>query len=385
MHTARRTHGFTESVIRSMTRLATEHGAINLAQGFPNFPCPEVLKEAAAKAIRDDINQYAITWGSKRLRNALTRKYAEWYGMTVDPETDLTVCCGATEAMAATLLANVDPGDEVIVFEPFYENYGPDAILCGATPVYVPIEPDRPLDLDRVRAAFGPRTRAIIVNTPNNPAGRVLTRAELEAIAELCRIHDVWAVTDEIYEHILYTGEHIPMATLDGMADRTITISGASKTFSVTGWRVGTIVAPAGVTEAIRKVHDFLTVGAPAPLQEGIAAAIETLGDEYYAGLAREYQERRDTLVPALQAAGFRCTSPEGAYYVLADFSAFSDQPDKDFAFWLTKEIGVAPVPGSSFYSRPELGRKQVRFAFCKTLPMLKEAAEKLRKLKVSR
>jgi aminotransferase len=382
MHTARRTHGFTESVIRSMTRLATEHGAINLAQGFPNFPCPDVLKEGAAKAIRDDINQYAITWGSKRLRNALTRKYAEWYGMTVDPERQLTVCCGATEAMAATLLAIVDPGDEVIVFEPFYENYGPDAILCGATPVFVPIESDRPLDLDRLRAAFGPRTRAIIVNTPNNPAGRVLTRAELEAIAELCQAHDAWAVTDEIYEHILYSGEHIPMATLAGMADRTITISGASKTFSVTGWRVGTIVAPAGVTDAIRKVHDFLTVGSPAPLQEGVAAALETLGRDYYEGLARQYRERRDTLVPALQAAGFRCTSPEGAYYVLADFSAFSDEPDDAFAFWLTKEIGVAPVPGSSFYSRPELGRKQVRFAFCKTLPMLKDAAVKLSKLK---
>jgi aminotransferase len=381
MHTARRTHGFTESVIRSMTRLATEHGAINLAQGFPNFPCPEVLKEAAAKAIRDDVNQYAITWGSKRLRQALTRKYAEWYGMTVDPERQLTVCCGATEAMAATLLAIVDPGDEVIVFEPFYENYGPDAILCGASPVFVPIEPDQPLDLDRVRAAFSPRTRAIIVNTPNNPAGRVLTRPELEAIGALCQAHDAWAVTDEIYEHILYSGEHIPMATLPGMAERTITISGASKTFSVTGWRVGTIVAPAGVTDAIRKVHDFLTVGAPAPLQEGVAAAIETLGRDYYEGLARDYRERRDTLVPALQAAGFRCTSPEGAYYVLADFSAFSDEPDEAFAFWLTKEIGVAPVPGSSFYSRPELGRKQVRFAFCKTLPMLREAAGKLGKL----
>lgn len=382
MHTARRTHGFTESVIRSMTRLATEHGAINLAQGFPNFPCPDVLKEAAAKAIRDDINQYAITWGSKRLRGALAAKYAEWYGMTVDPERHLTVCCGATEAMAATLLAIVDPGDEVIVFEPFYENYGPDAILCGATPVYVPIAPDQPLDLDRVKAAFSPRTRAIIVNTPNNPAGRVLTRAELEAIAELCRSHDAWAVTDEIYEHILYSGEHIPMATLAGMEDRTITISGASKTYSVTGWRVGTIVAPAGVTEAIRKVHDFLTVGAPAPLQEGVAAAIESLGRDYYEGLEREYRERRDTLVPALKAAGFRCTSPEGAYYVLADFSAFSDEPDDAFAFWLTREIGVAPVPGSSFYSRPELGRKVVRFAFCKTLPMLRDAAARLGRLK---
>jgi aminotransferase len=378
MHTARRTHGFTESVIRAMTRLASEHGAINLAQGFPNFPCPDVLKEAAARAIRDDVNQYAITWGSKRLRDALARKYAEWYGMTVDPEAGVTVTCGATEAMAATLLAIVDPGDEVIVFEPFYENYGPDAILCGATPVYVPITPGLPLDLDRLAAAFSPRTRAIIVNTPNNPAGRVLTRAELEAIAALCQRHGAWAVTDEIYEHIYYEGTHVPIATLSGMAERTITISGASKTYSVTGWRVGTIVAPAGVTDAIRKVHDFLTVGAPAPLQDGVATAIEQLGRDYYAGLAREYRVRRDVLMDGLLAAGFGCTAPEGAYYVLADFSALSSLPDDAFAAWLTREVGVAPVPGSSFYGRPELGRRQVRFAFCKTVEMLREAAQRL-------
>jgi len=376
--TARRTHGFTESVIRAMTRLAREHEAINLAQGFPDFPCPDVLKDAAARALRDDVNQYAITWGAKRLRDALARKYAAWYGMDVDPERHLTVTCGATEAMAATLLAIVDPGDEVIVFEPFYENYGPDAILCGAMPVYVPIVPGEPLDLGRLEAAFSPRTRAIIVNTPNNPAGRVLGRAELEAIADLCRRHDAWAVTDEIYEHILYEGTHIPLATLEGMAERTITISGASKTFSVTGWRVGTIVAPDEVTGAIRKVHDFLTVGAPAPLQEGVAAAIEQLGPDYYAGLAAGYRERRDTLVPALREAGFRCVSPEGAYYVLADFSALSDLDDVAFAGWLTREIGVAPVPGSSFYSRPEAGRHLVRFAFCKTLPLLQEAARRL-------
>jgi len=381
MHTARRTHGFTESVIRAMTRLANQHQAINLAQGFPDFPCPQVLKDAAADAIARDINQYAITWGTKRLRLALAAKYASWYSMTVDPERHLTVTCGATEAMAAALLAIVDPGDEVIVFEPFYENYGPDAILCGATPVFVPISPEGSLDLDRVAAAFSPRTRAIIVNTPNNPAGRVLTRAELETIAELCQRHDAWAVTDEIYEHILYEGQHIPMATLPGMAERTITISGASKTYSVTGWRVGTIVAPEEVSVAIRKVHDFLTVGAPAPLQEGVAAAIESLGQGYYDGLKTEYRARRDVLVSALKDAGFVCSSPEGAYYVLADFSKFSDEPDDKFAHWLTREIGVAPVPGSSFYSKPEMGRKYVRFAFCKTLPLLEQAAERLRKL----
>jgi len=382
MHTARRTHSFTESVIRGMTRLATQHGAINLAQGFPNFPAPQVLKDAAARAIAADINQYAITWGAKRLRDALVRKYADWYGMAVNPETEITVTCGATEAMASALLAIVDPGDEVIVFEPFYENYGPDAILCGAKPVFVPIAPDQPLDLERVRAAFSKKTRAVILCTPNNPTGKVFTREELEGVADCCKRYDSYAVTDEIYEHIYYEGEHIPIATLDGMRERTITVSGASKTFSITGWRIGTIVAPAPATDAIRKVHDFLTVGAPAPLQEGVAVAIETLGRDYYEGLARDYRARRDLLCGALSAAGFRCTPPAGAYYVMADFSALSPLPDDQFAAWLTAEHGVAPVPGSSFYSRPELGRAIVRFAFCKTMEMLQEAAKRLRAVK---
>ena len=384
MHTAQRTHGFTESVIRGMTRLASEHDAINLAQGFPNFSAPQVLKEAAARAIRDDVNQYAITWGAKRLRDALARKYAEWYGLAVNPETEVTVTCGATEAMASALLAIVDPGDEVIVFEPFYENYGPDAILCGAKPVYVPMPTAGELDLDRLEAAFSARTRAIIVCTPNNPTGRVLSRRELERIAELCRRHDAYAVTDEIYEHIYYEGEHVPIASLAGMRERTITISGASKTFSVTGWRIGTIVAPQAASDAIRKVHDFLTVGAPAPLQEAIAVGLETLGDEYYTGLIRDYRARRDVLCRALVDAGFRCTPPQGAYYVLADFSAISPLPDDEFAVWLTKEIGVAPVPGSSFFSRPALGRTLVRFAFCKTEEMLREAARRLARVRQS-
>jgi len=382
MRTARRTHGFTESVIRGMTRLANEHGAINLSQGFPNFPAPAVLKEAAARAIRDDVNQYAITWGAARLRNALAAKYQDWYRMAVDPMTQVTVTCGATEAMAAALLAVVNPGDEVVVFEPFYENYGPDAILCDARPVFVPLGPGDPLDLDRLAAAFGPRTRAIIVCTPNNPTGRVLTRAELEAIADLCRRHDAFAVTDEIYEHIYYEGEHIPIATLPEMAERTITISGASKTFSVTGWRIGTIVAPPDVTDAIRKVHDFLTVGAPAPLQEGVAVALETLGDDYYEGLARDYRKRRDILCAGLVKAGFKCRPPQGAYYVIADFSELSDLPDDKFAEWLTIEHGVATVPGSSFCSQPELGRNWIRFAFCKTEEMLKAAVEKLARVR---
>ncbi|MGH7674377.1 MAG: pyridoxal phosphate-dependent aminotransferase, partial [Gemmatimonadales bacterium] len=379
--TARRTHSFTESVIRGMTRLANEHGAINLAQGFPNFPCPDVLKDAAARAIRDDVNQYAITWGAKRLRNALARKYADWYGLSVDPETEITVTCGATEAMASALLALVDPGDEVIVPEPFYENYGPDAILCGAQPVYVPIAPAEPLDLERLAAAFSRRTRAIILCTPNNPTGRVLSQAELEAIAQLCRRFDAYAVTDEIYEHIYYAGRHVPIATLPGMRDRTVTISGASKTFSITGWRIGTIVAPAALTDAIRKVHDFLTVGAPAPLQEAVAVGLETLGRDYYEGLAADYRRRRDLLCGALSQAGFRCTPPDGAYYVMADFSGLSDLPDDQFAEWLTTEHGVAPVPGSSFYSRPELGRAHVRFAFCKTEDMLSQAGERLKRV----
>jgi aminotransferase len=381
--TARRTHGFRESVIRGMTRLAREHRSINLAQGFPNFPAPELLKDAAARAIHDDVNQYAITWGAGRLRQALARVYAEWYGLDADPEREITVTCGATEAMISAMLALVDPGDEVVVFEPFYENYGPDVILSDARPVFVPLEPGRPLDLDRLAAAFTPRTRAVIVNTPSNPAGRVLTRPELEAIAELCVRHDCIAITDEIYEHIRYTGEHVPIATLPGMRERTVTISGASKTFGVTGWRIGWIVAPEALTDAIRKVHDFLTVGAPAPLQEGVATALEQLDRRFYADLADAYRRRRDRLFAALDGAGFRCAPPEGAYYILADFSelpvpAASRLGDTDFAVWLSREIGVTPVPGSSFFHDAAPDRSLVRFVFCKTDDVLDEAARRL-------
>jgi aminotransferase len=384
--TARRTHGFRESVIRGMTRLAREHNSLNLAQGFPNFPAPEALKEAAVRAIRDDINQYAITWGAHRLRTVLARIYADWYRLEADPEREITVTCGATEAMIATLLALVNPGDEVIVFEPFYENYGPDTILADAKPVYVPLQPGQPLDLERLAAAFTPRTRAIIVNTPSNPSGRVLQRTELEAIRDLCVRHDALAVTDEIYEHILYSGEHIPIATLPGMRERTVTISGASKTFSVTGWRIGWIIAPAGLTDAIRKVHDFLTVGAPAPLQEGVADALDQLDAGFYRQLATSYQAKRDLLQAALVEAGFRSVSPEGAYYILADFGELADVAaaggapvdDTGFAVWLSREVGVTPVPGSSFY-REGGGRSQVRFVFCKTEDVLAEAAKRLR------
>ena len=379
MHTSHRTQLFTESVIREMTRVAREHGAINLAQGFPDFPAPDLLKEAAVRAIYSDINQYAITWGSKRLRDAVAVKYYDWYGMDVNPESEVTVTCGATEAMVSAMMAVVDPGEEVIVFEPFYENYDRDTLLCDARPVYVPMWGREELDLDRLSAAFSDRTRAIVINTPNNPTGRVVSRRDMEGIAELCRRHDAYAITDEIYEHIYYEGEHVPIATLEGMRERTITVSGASKTFAVTGWRVGTIVAPPEVTGAIRKVHDFLTVGAPAPLQEAVAIAMETLGPDYYTDMARHYQARCDILIPGLQGAGFLCDPPEGSYYVLCDFSGLSDLPDDEFAVWLTAEHGVASVPGSSFFLDPEDGRRLVRFAFCKTEELLGEAVDRLR------
>jgi aspartate/methionine/tyrosine aminotransferase len=365
-----------------MTRLAKEHGAINLAQGFPNFPAPELLKQAAAQAVATDINQYAITWGATRLRRALAAKYADWHGLEVDPDREITVTCGATEGMMAAMLALVDPGDEVIIFEPFYENYGPDTILSDARPVYVPLEPGRPLDLERLAAAFSPRTRAVVVNTPSNPAGRVLSLAELEAIRDLCVRHDALAITDEIYEHMVYEGTHIPIATLPGMAERTVTISGASKTFGVTGWRVGWVLAPEALTDAIRKVHDFLTVGAPAPLQDAVAAGLERLDRRFYADLAEAYRGRRAVLHGALVAAGFHCVPPEGAYYILADFSDLSDLPDAEFAVWLSREVGVTPVPGSSFFHEAAAGRTLVRFVFCKTDDILHEAARRLREVR---
>jgi len=382
---AQRTIGFTESVIREMTRVAHEANALNLAQGFPDFDAPEVLKEAACAAIRANVNQYAVTWGAPRLRRALAAKYARDYGIEVDEAREVTVTCGATEAMASTLLAVIDPGDEVLIFEPFYENYGPDAVLCGAKPVWLRLDHDSPLDLDAVRGAVTPRTRAIVINTPNNPTGRVLALAELEGLAAICIEHDLLAITDEIYEHLVYEGRHIPISTLPGMRERTITISGASKTYSVTGWRIGWIIAPAALTGAIRKVHDFLTVGAPAPLQEACATAVESLGPEYYTALLAGYRERRDVLYRALSDAGFHCTPPAGAYYIMADFSTLSDEPDDVFARRLARGVdgvrGVAAVPGSSFFHDPAEGRQLVRFAFCKRLPTLHEAAAQLTQL----
>ncbi len=377
MSTARRTHTFTESVIREMTRVATEHGALNLAQGFPDFPMPQAMKDAACAAIQGDINQYAVTWGAAPLRLAIAEKYRRWYNMPVDPDRHVTVTCGATEAMAAVFLAMIDPGDEVIIFEPWYENYGPDAILAEAKPVFVPLEPPNwTLDLDRLRKAVTKKTKAIVVNTPHNPTGRVFTRAEMDAIAALCIEHDLWAFTDEIYEHIRYAGEHHVLATWPGMAERTVTISGHSKTFACTGWRLGYAIAPAKESVAIRKVHDFLTVGAPAPLQQ--AAAVGMAFDaEYYNQMGLEYRTRRDVMVRGLTEAGFAFSVPEGAYYIMADFSAMSDLDDTKFAHWMTKEIGVATVPGSSFYHAGG-GKTIVRFAFCKQLATLEKAAERL-------
>ena len=374
-----RTASFTESVIREMTRVAQQHGAINLAQGFPDFPMPEAMKEAACAAIHGDINQYAITWGAPALRLGIAEKYRRWYDMPVDPEREVTVTCGATEAMAAVFLALIDPGDEVIVFEPWYENYGPDAILASATPRYVPLEPPNwTFDPEVLRAAFNEKTKAIIVNTPHNPTGRVLTREEIGFIAELCIEHDVWAITDEIYEHIRYAGGHHVLATWPGMRERTVTISGLSKTFSCTGWRLGYAIAPERESVAIRKVHDFLTVGAPAPLQAAAAVGM-AFDPDYYNHLSLDYRARRDSLLPVLAEAGFTFSTPEGAYYVLADFSGLSDKEDTAFAKWMAAEVGVAGVPGSSFYhAGAGRGKSMIRFAFCKKQETLDRAAERL-------
>jgi len=382
---------FSESVIREMTRQAMVHGAINLAQGFPDFAAPAEIKKAAQDAIGSDVNQYAITWGAKSLRGAIARQMQAWQGVAVDPEKQVTVCCGSTEAMISTLLAVCNAGDEVVIFEPYYENYGPDSILSGAKPRFVKLRPPRDpegewtFDEDELRAAFHKHTKAIIVNTPNNPTGKVFSRAELELIRDLCVAFDVLAITDEIYEHILYDGtKHISMASLDGMQDRTITINGMSKTYSVTGWRVGWTIAPSRITDAIRKVHDFLTVGAPAPLQEAGASALN-LPHSYYANLADAYRRRRDRLLPVLTAAGFGCFLPRGAYYVMTDIRAFGFADDLAFTKYLISEIGVAAVPGSSFYRDRKDGAQQVRFAFCKCDETLDQAAERLKRVRAAR
>jgi aspartate/methionine/tyrosine aminotransferase len=373
---------FTESVIREMTRLNHLYGGVNLSQGFPDFPAPAVVKDAACAAIRADVNQYAVTWGARPLREAIAREFARRYGIFVEPDEQITVCCGATEAMMATMLAVIDPGDEVIVFEPFYENYGPDAILSGATPRYVTLhEPDWTFDPGDLAAAFNNRTKAIILNSPNNPTGKVFTKDELEIIAALCRRWDAVAISDEIYEHIIYDGRrHVPIATIDGMADRTVTINSLSKTYSVTGWRVGWAISPSSLTGAIRKVHDFLTVGAAAPLQEAGVAALG-VPDAYYDQLAAAYCRRRDTLLGILERHNFTCYKPSGAYYIMTDIGGFGFADDLEFARYLVKDVGVAAVPGSSFYREPSGGRTKLRFCFCKREETLLEADRRLERL----
>jgi len=375
---------FTESVIREMSRIAAAHNAINLAQGFPDFPASAEIKEAAVKAILDDHNQYAITWGTKALRDAIAAKNKRDYGLDLDPESQITVCCGSTEAMVATLLATVNPGDEVIIFQPFYENYGPDAILCGATPKYVQLHPPEfSFNVEELTAAFSDRTRAIIINTPNNPTGKVFNQQELSIIAELCIKHDALAITDEIYEHILYDdAKHIPLSTLPGMAERTITINSISKTYSVTGWRIGYVIASAEISQSIRKTHDFLTVGAAAPLQVAAAHAMG-FADSYYQKLATFYAERRDYMIKELTAIGFTCMKPAGAYYIMADITSMGWNNDIEFARYLAEKIGVAVVPGSSFYREDAADKHRfIRFCFCKQKSTLEAAIEKLQKLK---
>jgi aminotransferase len=376
---------FTESVIREMTRLAQRHGAVNLAQGFPDFPAPAVIKDAAKAAIDADKNQYAITWGARSFREALAKKLQRTTGLDFDPEQELTVCCGSTEAMLSALLATIDEGDEVIVFEPWYENYGPDAILSGATPVYVKLRaPDWSFDRDELRRAFSPRTRGIIVNTPHNPTGKVFTREELSFIGELAVEFDALIFTDEIYEHIVYSGyQHVYPITLPGLRERTVMISGLSKTFSVTGWRLGYAIAPPEISAAIRKVHDFMTVGAPAPLQEAAATAL-SLPQEYFDTLGGEYERRRDLLLPFLRSAGFRPHVPNGAYYVMCEYpqghGAIRD--DVEFCRYLIEHVGVATVPASSFYRKgdPEAAR-MLRFCYPKRDDTLLEAGQRLQKL----
>ena len=373
---------FTESVIREMTRLAMKHGAVNLSQGFPDFAAPEEIKEAARRAISQDFNQYAITWGAKSLRDAIARKFEATQGVRVDPEREITVCCGSTEAMMAAMMAVINPGDEVVIFEPFYENYGPDTILSGAAPRFVRLQPpDWSFDPAELAAAFGPRTKAIILNTPNNPTGKVFSRAELEFIRDLCVRWNAFAITDEIYEHILYDGtQHISIASLEGMRDRAITINSLSKTYSVTGWRVGWAIASPEVSVPIRKVHDFLTVGAAAPLQEAGTLAL-AMPSSYYHGLAEEYLRRRTRMLEILAKAGFVCFKPAGAYYIMTDISRFGFRNDVEFARHLVETIGVAVVPGSSFYNDPADGARQVRFTFCKRDETLEAAATRLARL----
>jgi aminotransferase len=374
---------FKESVIREMTRFAFEHNAVNLAQGFPDFAAPAEVKAAAQKAIADDSNQYSITWGTPPFRNAIRDYYHRFYQIEVDPHREITVCCGATEGMVATLLALINPGDEIVVFEPFYENYWPDSQLSGAVCRYVRLRPpDWTFDPDELRAAFTRQTRAVILNSPNNPTGRVFSLAEIQEIARLCEEYDSLLITDEIYEHIVFDGaRHVPPITLKDMRQRCVLVNSLSKSFSVTGWRVGWVVASPELTASIRKVHDFLTVGAATPLQQAGITALN-LPDSYFSALAESYRQKRDLLIGILENSGFKCLVPKGAYYVMCDISGFGFESDTAFCKHLVEQIGIAAVPGSSFFSDPASGRQLIRFCFAKKPETLRQAAERLSRLR---
>lgn len=394
---ALRLKDFTESVIREQTRLAHVHGSVNLAQGFPDFPCDDVIKELARQAVDADHNQYSVTWGMPALRQAIARKMGEYNGVAADADRNVTVTCGATEAMICAFMANLDPGREVILFQPFYENYHPDAYLCGAKPVYVTLrEPDWSIDERELARAFNSRTAAIVINTPHNPTGKVFTRGELESISRLCQKWGVLVFSDEIYEHILYDGaKHVSPASVAGLEDRTITIGSASKTYGITGWRVGWAVAHEKLTGNLRKVHDFMTVCAATPLQEAVRGALG-LGPEFYRDLSAHYLRRRDFLIRGLEAAGFRCHAPRGAYYVMADVADLIKgsgryRDDAELARYLVSEVKVAAVPGSSFYKAKSMASgkgaaslnagaaHKLRFCFCKKEETLASAVERLR------
>ena len=381
-----RVQKFPESVIREMTRVAALHDAVNLAQGYPDFDPPREITEAAKRALDAGYNQYSITWGARELREAIAKKAKAFNGIDADPESNLVVTCGTTEAMMAAMLSLVNPGDEAVIFEPFYENYGPDAIVSGARPRYVRMEwPDWTVDEEELKSAFTNRTKVLILNTPNNPTGKVFRRDELRAIADLCTDRDVVAVTDEIYEHIVFDGaKHVSLATIGDMADRTITINGISKTYSATGWRVGWAIAPKTLANAMRRTHDFLTVGAPHPLQIAAVAALG-LPDAYYRNLASMYQQKRDVFIRGLQEVGLDCAAPRGAYYVMAKFGHFPFDDDWAFVMHLVEHQRVAVVPGSSFYGDPNEGRRYVRIMFSKRDDTLKEALLRLQGLRGAR
>jgi len=375
--TSRRVGTFSESVIRAMTRLANQHGAINLSQGYPDFDPPEALRAAAERAGRQGPHQYAVTWGAPRLRQALARKQARFMGLPIDPDASIVITCGSTEAMMAAMLTACNPGDRVIVFSPFYENYVADTILSGAEPIYVPLRPPTfSFDPDELRRAFAQRPKALILCNPANPSGRVFTRSELTVIASLAEEFDTFVITDEVYEHIHYAPhEHVYFASLPGMAARTLCCSSLSKTYSITGWRLGYVIAAPEVIAGVRKVHDFLTVGAAAPLQEAAVAGLE-LPDSYYDELRAGYTAKRDLFLSYLRRAGLRFTEPEGAYYVMVDVSDFGCPSDTTFCEWLTREVGVAAVPGSSFFREPE--SRYIRFHFAKKEETLRAAGERL-------